>query len=217
MTTVLIVVAHPDDAEIAMAMRILDYTQSGDRVRVHALTTGHTGSGTDLRRQECLAAGALLGISDYTFSQIPDSRFTSHRAQINAELFTVMRRDRPDIVYTHFPADQHLDHTVTSAEVTAVALREAANLTYFRSPYSTGFEPNEIFMGTAEHLQAKVAALACFTSQQQIDMATFTSLARNQYRQHVHHRVLERLPAEAHASELFSIARRLEFRPATAS
>jgi hypothetical protein len=30
-----------------------------------------------------------------------------------------------------------------------------ANLTYFRSPYSVGFDPNTIFMGTPDLLDAK--------------------------------------------------------------
>ena len=101
MTTVLIVVAHPDDAEIAMGMRMLSYARSGVRVRVHCLTTGRPGpSGNNVRREECLAAGALLGVSDYSFSTIPDSRFTDHRGSINSELIRVLSKDRPDIVYT---------------------------------------------------------------------------------------------------------------------
>ncbi|MFF9785037.1 PIG-L deacetylase family protein [Streptomyces nigrescens] len=211
MTTVLIVVAHPDDAEIAMGMRMRWYAQSGARVRVHCLTTGAPDpNGNEVRRRECLAAAALLGVEDYTFSAIPDSRFTDHRGDINGELFRVFRQDRPDTVYTHYPSDQHLDHVATAQEVTAVALREAANLTYFRSPYSTGFDPNEIFMGSQELLRAKQAALQCFASQQQLDMTTFTQLAAVAHRQHVHHRVVERFPPHATATELFTIARRVE-------
>ncbi|MEU7179485.1 MULTISPECIES: PIG-L deacetylase family protein [Streptomyces] len=216
MTTVLIVVAHPDDAEIAMGMRMLAYAQSGARVRVHCLTTGSPGpNGEDVRRQECLAAGERLGVVDYSFSTIPDSRFTDHRGDINGELFSVFRRDRPDIVYTHFPNDQHLDHIATAQEVTAVALREAADLSYFRSPYSVGLEPNEIFMGTRELLKAKEAALGCFASQQQLDVASFAQLAEVAHRQHVHHRVVEHFPSHAAAAELFTIARRIKITAAT--
>jgi N-acetylglucosamine malate deacetylase 1 len=210
-TTVLIVVAHPDDAEIAMAMRIRSYAQNGADVRIHCLTTGcPAGGGSDVRRQECLAAGALLGVQDYTFSHIPDTRFADHRVAINSELRRVFRHDQPDIVYTHYPKDQHTDHVVTADEVTAVALREAANLTYFRSPYSLGFDPNEIFMGTADLLHVKELALKYFASQQQLDMASFIQLAQITHRQHVHHRVLERLPPHATTAELFVIARHTE-------
>jgi len=63
MTTVLIVVAHPDDAEIAMGMRMRWYALNGAWVRVHCLTTGAPGpDGAALRRGECLNAGELLGV-----------------------------------------------------------------------------------------------------------------------------------------------------------
>ncbi|MFE1957717.1 PIG-L deacetylase family protein [Streptomyces sp. NPDC059479] len=211
MTTVLVVVAHPDDAEISMGMRLLWYTLNGFRVRVHCLTTGAPGpDGTPVRQEECLAAGALLGVHEYTFSSIPDTSFVEHRGRIKADLLDVFRETQPDIVYTHFPGDQHLDHSTTAQETTTVALREARNLTYFRSPYSDGFEPNEFFVGTQKLLDVKVRALKCFASQQQLDMDVFRKLAEVAHRQYVHHRVVERFQQESSCAELFSITRRVE-------
>lgn len=212
MTTVLVVVAHPDDAEIAMGMRMHWYALNGARIRVHRLTTGAPRpDGTAVRREECLNAGALLGVDHYTFSSIPDTRFAEHRGRINADLFSVFHETRPDIVYTHYPGDQHLDHSTTAQEVTAVAQREARNLCYFRSPYSVGFEPTMFFIGTQELLDAKVRALKCFGSQQQLDMNLFQQLAEVAHRQYVHHRVVDGFPRESSCAELFSIARRVEF------
>jgi LmbE family N-acetylglucosaminyl deacetylase len=171
MKIILVVVAHPDDAEISMGMRLRWYALNGFRVRVHYLTTGTPGpDGTPVRQEECKNAGALLGVHEYTFSSIPDTRFMEHRDRINAELLDVFHEARPDIVYTHFPRDQHLDHSTTAQQVTTVALREARNLSYFRSPYSVGFEPNEFFVGTQELLDTKALALKCFASQHQLDM-----------------------------------------------
>ncbi|MER5887799.1 PIG-L family deacetylase [Streptomyces sp. NPDC001941] len=212
MTDVLIVVAHPDDAEIAMGMRILNHAQRGDHVRVHCLSPGAADPEHAARRHaECLQAGALLGIAQYTFSRITDNAFTEQRVEINRELFRVFGERRPDLVYTHFPHDQHLDHQVTAHETTAVALREADNLSYFRSPYSNAFDPTDVFVGTPALLQAKTAALACFTSQHQLDMDTFTTLATVAYRQHVHHRVVERFPPGHNCAELFRTRRAITF------
>ncbi len=212
MTTVLIVVAHPDDAEIAMGMRMRWYALNGAWVRVHCLTTGAPGpDGAALRRGECLNAGELLGVDQYTFSSIPDTRFVEHRGRINADLFSVFHDTRPDIVYTHYPSDQHLDHSTTAQEVTTVAQREARNLYYFRSPYSVGFEPTMFFMGTPELLDIKVRALKCFGSQRQLDMNVFRQLAEVEYRRYVHHRVVAGFPEQSTCAELFAIARRVEF------
>ncbi|WP_221354648.1 PIG-L deacetylase family protein [Streptomyces beigongshangae] len=210
MTDVLIVVAHPDDAEIAMGMRLRDHTLTGDHVRVHCLSPGaSTAEEADQRRSECRAAGALLGVAEYSFSQIPDNEFVERRVEINRELFRVFSKRRPDIVYTHFPDDQHLDHRITADEATTVALREAEALYYFRSPYSHGFEPTLYFIGTPDLLAAKQAALACFHSQQQLDMSVFSGLTELAYRQHLHHRVVERFPDGAHGAEMFRTARQV--------
>jgi LmbE family N-acetylglucosaminyl deacetylase len=209
-TDILIVVAHPDDAEIAMGMRIRHHALNGDHVRVHCLSPGApTPERAEQRRSECLAAGALLGVADYSFSQIPDNEFVERRVEINRELFRVFGERRPDAVYTHFPDDQHLDHRTTADEVTTVALREADDLYYFRSPYSRRFEPNLYFVGTPALLATKQAALACFASQQQLDMAVFSSHTELAYRQHVHHRVVERFPDDAHGAEMFCVTRQI--------
>lgn len=208
--SVLAVVAHPDDAELAMGMRLLEHALAGDRVRVHCLSAGRPGADdSKVRRAECLAAAKILRIGGYSFSEIPDTRFTDHRGAINAALFDTFAVERPDIVYTHYPDDQHLDHAVTGEEATAVAMREAADLVYFRAPYSRNFEPNMFFTGTPEHLAAKREALACFSSQQQLDMDVFTGLNALAYRQHVHHRVVERFPEGAHGAEMFRTARQI--------
>ncbi|MFJ5229365.1 PIG-L deacetylase family protein [Kitasatospora sp. NPDC088391] len=208
--SVLAVVAHPDDAELAMGMRILEHARAGDRVRVHCLSTGRPGTDdAEVRRAECLAAAKILGTDRYTFSAIPDTRFTDHRGAINAALFDAFADERPDTVYTHYPDDQHLDHAVAGTEATAVAMREAADLIYFRSPYSRDFEPNLVFVGTAELLAAKRKALACFASQAQLDMDVFTGLNTLAHRQHVHHRVVERFPDGAHGTEMFHTARQI--------
>ncbi|MFD4241879.1 PIG-L deacetylase family protein [Streptomyces sp. NPDC058525] len=208
--SVLVVVAHPDDAELAMGMRIRDHVLVGDRVRVHCLSAGTVEKDDGAaRRDECLAAAKILGIGGYTFSQIPDTRFTDHRGAINASLFEAFATERPDVVYTHYPDDQHLDHAITGEEASTVAMREAADLIHFRSPYSRNFEPNLFFVGTADLLATKEEALACFASQQQLDMAVFGGLTALAYRQHVHHRVVERFPARAHGAEMFFTARQI--------
>lgn len=132
---VLIVIAHPDDAEIAMGMRIRWYTENGAHVRVHCLTTGSPApNGSDVRREECLPQAPCSASRTTPSPRSPTPVSPTTAATSTPRLFRVFGCGRPDIVYTHYPTDQHLDHTATAHEVTAVALREAANLTYFRSP-----------------------------------------------------------------------------------
>ncbi|MEV3927727.1 PIG-L family deacetylase [Actinomadura coerulea] len=114
-----------------MGIRIHWYARNGARVHVHCPTIGDSIS---IRQKECLAAADLLGIEKYTFSSVPDTHSPECRGDIQSALTDVLRGTRPDIVYTQYPADQHLDHTTTGAQVTAAALRETLNMRYFRSP-----------------------------------------------------------------------------------
>lgn len=209
---VLVVVAHPDDAEIAMAMRMRWHVLRGDRIWVHCLTTGTPNrDGHPIRADECRQAGQLLGVQRYTFSTVPDCRFEDHRGVINDEMFALFDRAKPSIVYTHYPHDQHLDHQVTADETTVVARREARDMYYFRSPLSLGFEPTLFFLGTDKLLDLKARALACFTSQTQLDMPVFEQLDRVAFRQYLHHRVVRSFPATTSCAELFRIERQLQF------
>ena len=217
---VLVIVAHPDDAEISMGMRIRWLVLQGADVRIHCLSTGegrpHSETGnrpaSSSRTEESAAAGRVLGVTRYTFSQIPDSRFTAARSDINAQLFEVIRSDRPDDVYTHYPRDQHLDHVVAGEEVSAVAFREASDIYYFRSPYSVSFVPNLFFLGTPELAAAKMAALRCFKSQSQLNMDVFLRLAAVTHHQYIHHRVLERINRDTQSltCETFQVSRLIE-------
>jgi LmbE family N-acetylglucosaminyl deacetylase len=206
-----VVVAHPDDAELSMGMRLRWYADGGAAVHVHCLSKGASDPGAAARREaEAAEAGAILGISRYSFSDIPDTRFTAHRSEINGALFEVFAGDRPDIVYTHFPRDQHLDHMVAAQETTAVALREAANLCYFRSLYSESFEPDLFFIAGLELFEAKMAALHCFGSQGQLDLDAVRELSGVAHRQFLHHRVVERLGPGLSFAETFRVRRKIE-------
>ena len=214
---VLVVAAHPEDAEIAMGMKIRSLVLQGATVRIHCLSDGRRRAdvpkGQDVRTAEALAAGKILGVSEYTFSEVPDNQFTSHRTLINSVLFHVIREFRPTAVFTHFPKDQHLDHVITGEEVSVVASREVCNIFYFRSPYSLEFSPNFFFFSTPGLLAVKMAALSCFPSQAQLNIEVFGQLAGLAYYQHVHHRVLERI-SDQHASlraEMFRIERLIEY------
>lgn len=217
---VLVVVAHPDDAEIGMGMKIRSLTLKGCRIRIHCLSGGFEArlSADEAirlraeRQSEAIRAGEILGVEAYTFGDFRESTFTECRGAINHELFNIMEGFRPDIVYTHYKDDQHIDHVVTSEVVTTVALRKARDILYFRSPYSIGFEPSLHFFGSPSLFDTKRAALSCFASQTQVDMARLSGGLAKLHYHHIHHRVLERLSPsvdELH-SEQFTVGRIIE-------
>lgn len=208
---ILIVVAHPDDAELSMGMKIYDHVLNNDDVYIHCLSRGSSDEETcKIREKETIEAGNILGVGSYVFEDIPDTEFVENRIAINKLLFGIIQDLKPDTVYTHYPEDQHLDHRITSEEVLIVAEREVPNIIFFQSPYSKNFKPNMFFLAGDEKMNKKHEAISCFTSQGQFNADIFKSFNSLLFLQHLHHRVIkeakEKIKGNIYA-ELFHIER----------
>lgn len=108
---VLVVAAHPDDAEFGAAATIARWVKDGTDVRYLILTDGAAGSSdptmtrerlVPLRAEEQRAACAELGVSDVAFLGYPDGYLQptiGARRHVAAEI----RRHRPEAVMTLNP------------------------------------------------------------------------------------------------------------------
>ncbi|MEU5693265.1 PIG-L family deacetylase [Actinosynnema sp. NPDC020468] len=195
--TVLAVAARAGDAELGMGMRLRWYADRGAAVHVHCLA-GEPDA--DWR-----AVLVHLGLKDYTFSGVPRG-FARCRGLINAELFRVVPALRPDVVYGVFPGHHDQDRRIAGDETEVVALREARDLRSFRCGTADGFRPNLFFLGDDELMGARRRALAA------LGRDADESPARVAHREHVHHRVVERLAAHDAFAEMFTISRAIEGR-----
>jgi LmbE family N-acetylglucosaminyl deacetylase len=115
----LIIGAHPDDAEYRAGGLAALYRRQGHEVRFLSLTDGSAGhhrlSGAPLiarRRVEASDAAESLGISWEIWDE-PDGRLVASLA-CRERLIRTIRRFRPDLVLTHRPNDYHPDHRATS-------------------------------------------------------------------------------------------------------
>ena len=211
MQKILIIVAHPDDAELSMGMKIYDHVLNKDEVSIYCLSKGSKDEETcKIRVKETIKAGSILGVTNYKFEDIPDTEFVENRVAINKLLYAIVQEFKPDTVYTHYPEDQHMDHKITSAEVLQVAEREVPNIIFFQSPYSKNFKPNMFFLAGDEKMNKKHDAIACFASQSQFNANIFKSFNALLFLQHLHHRVIkkakEKINGDVYA-ELFHIER----------
>jgi LmbE family N-acetylglucosaminyl deacetylase len=156
---VLYVAAHPDDENT----NLLAYLQNVALVRTAylSLTRGDGGQnligpeqGPELgliRTQELLAARRIDGAEqfftrarDFGFSKNPDETLRIWgRQAVLADVVTVIRRLRPDVIITRFPpekADTHGHHTA-SAMLTVEAFRAAADPKFHPEEVAAGLEP----------------------------------------------------------------------------
>jgi bacillithiol biosynthesis deacetylase BshB1 len=107
----LVIAAHPDDAELGCGGTIARLVQEGRKVGIVDLTQGELGTrGTpELRIQEATEAGNILGIHARENLGLRDGRFENSE-QDQIAVIRSIRKYRPDIVITNAPEDRHPDH-----------------------------------------------------------------------------------------------------------
>lgn len=192
---IVIVVAHPDDADFGFAGTIAGWTSSGIEVSYCIITDGEAG-GSDLtmsrpemaalRREEQRKAAAVLGVTDIEFLGYPDGRLMV-TLELRRDISRVLRRVRPDRVVTQSPFRDlrsmyvgHPDHTA-AGEATMCAVYPDA-----RNPFAhpelladEGLEPHvvpevwvasfnekaDLYVDITDHFDLKMAALAAHASQ----------------------------------------------------
>jgi LmbE family N-acetylglucosaminyl deacetylase len=157
--SVLYVAAHPDDENTAL----LAYLSRGALVRTGYLSVTRGDGGQNLigseqgpelgliRTQELLAARRIDGAEqfftrarDFGFSKSPEETLRIWgKGAVLADMVTVIRRFRPDVIVTRFspgPADTHGHHTA-SAILAVEAFRAAADPHFHPEELTGGLAP----------------------------------------------------------------------------
>lgn len=108
---ILVVAAHPDDAEISVGGLLANAKALGLRIGVVDLTAGESGTYGDAetRAREATAASAILDLDFRRNLGLPDARLTETPEHREA-LAEVLRATRPRIVLCHDTHDRHPDH-----------------------------------------------------------------------------------------------------------
>jgi len=119
--TILVVVAHPDDAEAFCGGTIARLTRAGNEVTLVVCTNGDRGSHdhrvrpselVSVRRQEEDEACRMLGIKDVIWLGYRDGEL-SHMTDLRERIIRVIRQIQPDILLTFDPwkhYEFHPDH-----------------------------------------------------------------------------------------------------------
>lgn len=115
---ILVITAHPDDAELSCGGTIVSAVAQGKKVAALDLTRGELGTrGTpQTRAEEAAAAAEILGLSARENAGLPDGFLANDKAQQMA-VVPYIRKYRPDIVITNAVRDRHPDHGKGSALV----------------------------------------------------------------------------------------------------
>ncbi|MGC4021186.1 MAG: bacillithiol biosynthesis deacetylase BshB1 [Cyclobacteriaceae bacterium] len=108
---ILVIGAHPDDAEISCGATIAKHIALGKKVGIVDLTRGELGTrGTaEIRDQEAADSAKILGISIRENLGLRDGFFQNSEAD-QFKVVSILRKYQPEIVLTNAIHDRHPDH-----------------------------------------------------------------------------------------------------------
>ena len=192
--SLMVVVAHPDDAEFMVAGTVAKWARHGCEITYVIVTRGDKGSDdpamtssklTELREAEQREAGAILGVRHFEFMGYPDG-YLQHTLDLRRDLTRLVRKYRPEVLVTFDPTHRlvgenyvnHPDHRVTGDATMDAVFPSARDRLTFPELLVDGLEPwkvHQLWLGFAAQpdvcvdisgtIETKRAALAAHPSQ----------------------------------------------------
>ena len=168
---VLVLAPHTDDGEFGCGGTMARLVDGGADVRYVAFSIATKslpdGFAPDTLAREVREATAELGIpeSHLTVHDFEVRTFPERRQDILELLISLWEEYRPDAVFQPSLHDVHQDHQVVAAEGLR-AFKRTTVLGYEIPWNNFNFEYQAYFELERSHLERKVAALACYASQQ---------------------------------------------------
>jgi LmbE family N-acetylglucosaminyl deacetylase len=185
---VMVIFAHPDDAEFGCAGTVARFAASGFRVQYVLATSGDKGSSdraavpeqlAATRQEEQRAAAQVLGVEEVTFLGHKDGE-VEVSLPFRRELALVIRRGRPDVVLTFDPWQRyqiHPDHRAVG-QTALDAVAAARDHMYYPEQLTEGLIEHRVhnvyffstdvpnyYVDISTTLEQKIAALKCHRSQ----------------------------------------------------
>ena len=153
--SVMVIAAHPDDAELGVGGIIACMTGAGHQVVLVNLTDGEpTPFGTsEIRRREAAEAAEVLGVQALRILDMKNCEI-SDTIENRKKIAAVIREFKPAILFVPYWEDAHPDH------VAASSLSEAARFLAKIVKSDLPFEPHyakKIFYYSSIHLRIKAS------------------------------------------------------------
>jgi LmbE family N-acetylglucosaminyl deacetylase len=171
---IVVVGGHPDDPECGCAGTVARLVKAGHAVTLMYLTTGEEGienktleEAAAIRKKECIEACKVLGAKPLFVGQIDGESVLNNTEMAKFE--KLLYAENPDVVFTHWPIDEHKDHQIASI-LTIQAWKEAVQkfALYFYEVcigyQSFVFHPTD-YVDISDFEDQKKKALACHASQ----------------------------------------------------
>ncbi|MBT1701835.1 bacillithiol biosynthesis deacetylase BshB1 [Chryseosolibacter indicus] len=179
---ILVLAAHPDDAELGCGGTIAKHVAMGKKVGIADLTRGELGTrGTvETRREEAAKSAEVLGVAVRTNLNLKDG-FFQNDIESQLEVVKVVRKYKPQIVLANAIRDRHIDHgkgaslAFDACFLSGLAKIETVDedgkkqdpwrpISVYHYIQSDFIEPHFI-VDVSSHWETKMNAIRCFKSQ----------------------------------------------------
>ncbi|MCX6140951.1 MAG: bacillithiol biosynthesis deacetylase BshB1 [Candidatus Kapabacteria bacterium] len=180
---VMVLSAHPDDAELSCGGTVMNLTSEGKHVVFVECTRGELGTrGTpELREQEAAAAAKILGVTDRECLGLPDGHIMHSNENILA-VVKAIRTWRPNVLLIPPSIERHPDHEAvhrlarSAAFLAGLTKIETSNngvqqephrprrMLCFQQQYDFPRSP-DLYVDISETFQSKMSSIRAFTSQ----------------------------------------------------
>lgn len=186
---IMVITAHPDDAEFGAAGSIAKWTREGRRVVYVVCTSGDKGTDdpditpqqlVKIREKEQKGAAAVVGVSDVVFLRYPDQGLED-TPDFRKAIVRQIRKYKPETIVTSDPYRRyiwHRDHRIIGQVTLDAVFPYARNLPAYPDLIEEGLMPHMVqkilFFGAedvnlridiTETFDLKLAALHCHQSQ----------------------------------------------------
>ena len=166
----LILAPHTDDGEFGCGGTIARMLEEGIEVHHVAFSAAEESLPAqyprDMLRKEFAAANEALGIpeSNYRALSFPVRKFPEQRQEILEEMVRLGQDIQPQAVFLPSSTDTHQDHQVIHAEGFR-AFKKCTILGYEIPWNNLSFSTNSFVFLSERHLERKIAAMQCYSSQ----------------------------------------------------
>ena len=170
MKKILAIGSHVDDIELGCAGTLLKHVDNGDKIKIIIVTNseyddhnGHRRLASETRK-EGIKSAKLIG-AEIEFLNFKALDLMPNKNLI-FKLSNALNKFNPDIIYTHFIHDIHLDH-VAVAKASLIAAKHVKTLIMYKSNLYTSvddFNPN-LFIDIGMYIKQKEEILKIFKSE----------------------------------------------------
>ena len=171
---ILIIAAHPDDEVLGMGGTIKKLSKK-NKIHLCVVTEGASAQYTNKdmikkRKESCIKAGKILGISTFDFLEFEDMKLDSIPSlELKQELEKIIKKHKPTSVYTTPKNDLHKDHQIVF-ESTSIASRPHSNTVKNLFSYEipgivkNPFTPT-VYEDISKEISYKIKAFNCYKSE----------------------------------------------------